>query len=386
MIFFFLYISLIWFGYLINYLMHNERRESSETSNPFLQKDLPSSYEVEIKVYGSKVKESNDPFLIYNATAGGSGDANPMDLCNKGGIKVITSIYFKNNNESSVDCKRNRLNEFTDEYILKLKYVGIPKQEIKDQFINIEFISDYTYAFHFFQWKFKSVWDYGFADAATSYSEVESIMTPQTNKDTNKNITAAFKGPTPTLINIDLIPTHYVNEVEGNFHEGYRVHLADFYRGSTVNKRTLVNKYIASGEELQGMQVQFVVSSSPILFQVRIQKVRSILEVAAYMLGFLAGFILIVRAAKYYLLKERYFLELEKDCEKFFGRHNEVKFEEDDDDSNIELMRLERTRLKVRTSQTDGIREDTHYRSSIGQHDNSELNDDEEQDLRQLEI
>lgn len=388
MIFFTLYILLIWLGYLINYLVYNERRESSETSNPFLQKDLPSSYEIEIRAFGSKVKESNAPFLIFNATAGEDPDANPTDLCKGNGIRVITSVYFKNSNETFRECKRNRLNEFTDEYVLNLKYVGIPKQEIKDGFINIDYDSDYTFAFHFFQWKFKSVWNYGFEDIATSFSEVEGIMTPQDVKDSNKNITAAFKGPIPTVLKMNLIPTHYINEADGITQDGYRAHLASFERGSTVNKRTLVDRYLALGEELKGMQIQFMVSGSPVLFQVRIQKVKSILEVVAYMLGFLAGFILIVRAAKYYLLKERYFLELEKECEKYFGRHNEIKFEEDDDITSVEMMRLERTRLKARTSNVEDIREDTRLtnRNSTIQLDNSELNDEDEQELRKLEV
>lgn len=96
MVFFVMYIIIIWLGYLTNYMVYNERRESSETSNPFLQKELPSSYEIEITAYGSKVKESNAPFLIYNATANQKPDANPDDLCKKHYHEVIDSIYFKN--------------------------------------------------------------------------------------------------------------------------------------------------------------------------------------------------------------------------------------------------------------------------------------------------
>lgn len=147
---------------------------------------------------------------------------------------------------------------------------------------------------------------------ATAFSEVEQIMAPQTISDLNLNITSAFKGPETTALYLSLIPTHYVNEAEGVIHNGYRVHLNDFKRGSTVNKRNLINQYMATGAELSGFSVTFILNNNELYFQVRIQKVRSILEVLAYMLGFLAGFILIVRAAKYYLLKERYFLELEK--------------------------------------------------------------------------
>lgn len=285
------------------------------------------------------------------------------------------------------------MNEFTDAYTFKLQYREIPKQDIKDQFVSVELKSDYTYAFHFFEWKFRAVWEYGFGDFPLAYSEVEGILTPQAVKDSNKNITSAFKGPVPTMMYFTLIPTQYVNEVEGVAHTGYRVHLNDFERGSTVNKRTLVNRYQATGEEFTGFRVQLMINNGSTLYQVRIQKIKSILEVVAYMLGFLAGFILIVRGAKYYLLKETYFLELEKQCEKLFGRHNELKHEDDEDEAtNIELMRLERTRMRARNSRdshNDSAREETklnNRNADTVQLDGSELNDDEEDDLKQLQI
>ena len=268
-----------------------------------------------------------------------------------------------------------------------MKFKEIPETEVKNQFINIALNSEYTYAFHFFEWEFRAVWEYGFEDMPVAFSEMKGIMTPQKVRDSNKNITKAFKGPDPTYLQMSLIPTHYVNEVEGTAHDGYRVHFENFIRGSTVNKRNLVNRYIASGDELKGMTVQFVVNSSPMFFQVRIQRIKSILEVAAYMLGFLAGFILLIRAAKYYMLKETYFLELEKECEQYFGRHNEIKYEEEDDITNIELMRLERTRNRGSSSKRkvdDESHIDTH--NSVIQLDNSELNEDDENDLKKLAI
>lgn len=158
----------------------------------------------------------------------------------------------------------------------------------------------------------RSVWEYDFADRPLAYSEVQGIMTPQAIKESNKNITTGFKGPDPTLLYFNLIPTHYVNEIEGIVRDGYRIHFADHIRGTTVNKRTLVNEYTASGEDFRGFKVQLWMTNNEMLFQVRVQKIKSILEVLSFMLGFLAGFILVVRVAKYYLLKETYFLELEK--------------------------------------------------------------------------
>ena len=112
------------------------------------------------------------------------------------------------------------MNEFTDEYTMKLEFVDVPKGDIKDQFVHLLFDSDYTYAFHFFRWKFKSVWEYGFEDIPIAFSEIEGVMTPQMVQDSNKNITKAFKGPEPTTMEMSLIPTHYVNEGDGSNHEG----------------------------------------------------------------------------------------------------------------------------------------------------------------------
>jgi len=390
-VFFVLYIGVIWIGYLSNYVLFNERRESSETDNPFQKKDLPSSFEIELNVYLSKVKESKAPFLIFNATAGEKPDANPDDLCRKYKHTISDSTYFKSANYSDAQCERTRLNEFTDVYKLKMVYKEIEAQQIKDQFISIRFETDFTQAVHFFEWKFKAVWDYGYMDYATAYSELSGIMTPQDVKNSNKNITSAFKGPQPTVLNLNLIPTHYVNEVEGVVHNGYRVHFADFQRGSIVNKRTLVNEFLSTGEKFEGFSMFFVMNNNQEYFQVRIQKIKSILEVIAYMLGFLSGFILIVRGIKYYLLKETYFLELEKNCEKLFGRHNEMKYEEDDDVTNIELMRLQRTRYRNASqgiSREEDIRDDSKLtqRNDTMQLDNSELNEDDESDLKNLQI
>ena len=398
MIFFIMYIILIWSGYLVNYLLYNERRESSETRNPLLNKNLPSSYEVEIIAYGSKVKESNAPFLIYDANKGEKADANPDDLCEyyQGEIDlhrstqeiVQVSQYFRTAKEASMECKRSRLNEFSDEYTIKLKFKDLEESKITQEFMNIQLNTDHTFAFHFFKWKFRSVWEYGFNEMPVAFSEMEGIMSPQKVVNSNKNITKAFKGPDPTYLSISLIPTHYINEVEATNHDGYRVHLEKFWRGSTVNKRTLVNRYLATGKELKGMTVHFEINKSEMFFQVRIEKVKSILEVLAFMLGFLAGFILLVRAIKYYLLKETYFLELEKTCEQYYGRHNELKYEEDDDITNIELLKLDRTRFKTRASRDGVVGEsaDLTNRQSVIQLDKSDLNDEEEKDLRNLAI
>lgn len=226
-----------------------------------------------------------------------------------------------------------------------------------------------------------------------AWSELQGTMTPQPLKETNKNITAAFKGDVPSVIYFSLIPTHYVDEVAAVNYKGYRVHLSKFERGSTVNKRTLTNKYTALGDDLEGFQVQFMLNTATTLFQVRIERIKSIIELFAYMLGFLAGFILVVRVAKYYLLRETYFLELEKHCEKLFGRQTDFKRDDDDDITNIELMRLERSRARIMNSSTVDRRQEHNEQDRLRnrntdavQLDKSDLNEEDEHDLKKLEI
>ena len=81
----------------------------------------------------------------------------------------------------------------------------------------------------------------------------------------------------------------------------------------------------------------------------------------AYMLGFLAGFVLLIRAIKHYLLKDTYFSNLEKEWDKLFGRHQEAKFEDDDEDiSDISLQKLERSRIRVMDTSGE-IKEEVKY-------------------------
>ena len=96
----------------------------------------------------------------------------------------------------------------------------------------------------------------------------------------------------------------------------------------------------------------------------------------------------------YYLLRETYFLELEKQWEKLFGRHSDFKREDDDDDiTNIELMRLERSRARIMNNSSIDRRQENEEQNKLKnrnsdavQLDKSDLNDEEENDLRKLQI
>lgn len=92
MVIFVLYISVIWLSYLYDYLANNERRESSETASPFFNTNFESSFELELKIYVSKVKESDSSLLImWND----QNDPNPTDLCKTYKHKIEESLFFK---------------------------------------------------------------------------------------------------------------------------------------------------------------------------------------------------------------------------------------------------------------------------------------------------
>ena len=309
-LFFIYYIAIIWMGYFYHYLARNEHRELSETFKSNIQSEIPSSFEIEIKAYMSKVKESDTPFLMYRSSHG--VDTNYIDLCKKKKYSIQGSPHLKLASEQYSSCKRERLNDFTDVYTLKSVYKNIPKDKDYTKIINIELHSNYTQVVHFFHWKLKSVWEYDNSEKPLAYSEAEGIMTPQDIENQNLNITKAFKGPDPTILFFDLVQTHYMNEIEGVSRDGYRVSYTDYIRGSTVNKRTLINQYQYSGENLEGFQVQFRLKDNKMLYQVRIQKIRSIFGVLTFMFAFLAAFLFVVRIAKYHLSKLEYFKQLDE--------------------------------------------------------------------------
>jgi hypothetical protein len=86
----------------------------------------------------------------------------------------------------------------------------------------------------------------------------------------NKNITTAFKGPYTTHINLDLTPTSYVSEPDSYSYTGYRTYYKEVERGSVVNKRTMLLQYTPDGAENQGLNIEFVASTTNKIYSVRV--------------------------------------------------------------------------------------------------------------------
>lgn len=88
---------------------------------------------------------------------------------------------------------------------------------------------------------------------------------------------------------IDLTPTYYVNEIEGIRYQGYRGHLKNYERGSIVNERTMLNSRTPRGFPNEGFELEFITETNENVYQVRVVRHRSFLEIMALILGLVAG-------------------------------------------------------------------------------------------------
>ena len=152
-----------------------------------------------------------------------------------------------------------------------------------------------------------------------AYSEVSGIMTPQSMEASNKNITTAFKGPKTTHITLDLTPTSYVSEIDSYSYSGYWSYYKDVERGSVVNKRTMLLQYTPEGYENKGLNIEFVCSTTNKIYQVRVSRNRTMIEIFAFILGSIAGFVFIARTIKYCLEDMEYFKAKDRECDMLFG-------------------------------------------------------------------
>jgi cell division protein FtsL len=63
-IFFIVVSILICSGFIINFMVFNTKTVISETKNPYMNRDMPSSYHFNVTVYMSKFIETSSPFQM----------------------------------------------------------------------------------------------------------------------------------------------------------------------------------------------------------------------------------------------------------------------------------------------------------------------------------
>ena len=233
----------------------------------------------------------------------------------------------------------------TDEYTLILWIKDIKDEAPNNAFIRIEVDSEYEQIFHFFKWEYWNIWRF-YESYPLSYSKVSGFITPQMTTKSNKNITAAFRGPASTKLNFKLTPTHYGNEIESQNFEGYQVYLDEYIRGSIVDERNMANSILSSGSPSKGFSIEVFSDVTNKINHVEVQRVKSILEVIAYIFGFTAGFIIIAHLLKYFLSKEEYFKGLDRECDTLFGsleQQETVKLNRSKNSSEITLKDMHDT-------------------------------------------
>lgn len=214
--------------------------------------------------------------------------------------------------EYPFSCVRKALSNGTDEYTLRLYITGIDDEAPDHQFVRFTVNSEYQQVFHFFKWEYWNIWSFK-EDVPISYSKLKGFVTPQMVTKSNQNITSAFRGPESSKLYFRLTPTHYGNEIESQTFQGYQVFLDKYDRGSVVTKRNMASKITESGKPSKGLNIEMETSTGETLIHVQVQKTKNFLEVLAYILGFIAGFVLVSHALKYFLSNEEYFLGLDRE-------------------------------------------------------------------------
>jgi len=145
----------------------------------------------------------------------------PEDLCSH--ISLQKSAYFEQTDDEVFTCQRVKLSDFSDAHLLILELGDIVGGKPDNGLIRFTVDSSYNRIFHFFRWKFMSIWE-EVDGIPTAYSEVSSITTPQETHLRNKNITSAFKGPGTNHIKMELTPTAYISEPDDYAFSGYRAY------------------------------------------------------------------------------------------------------------------------------------------------------------------
>lgn len=344
MAFFILIVTIVSIGFFVNYFMFNSKTVLFETKNPYLDRAYPSSYQFKVNLYTSRFLDSTDSRGRHRI----DDMAEPLpDLCKMRKIDFSLSRYFQQAEDKNKQftCTRNQMSQGTDEYVLTLKIFGIKDEAPEHAFIRFQVDSDYEQIYHFFKWEYWNVWRF-YETIPISYSKVSGFVTPQMVTKSNKNITAAFRGPESTQLNFRLTPTHYGNEIESQNFEGYQVFLDSMERGSVVNKRNMANSVVENGLPSAGINIEMFSHVSDTLNHVQVQRVKSLLETLAYVLGFTAGFVIIAHLMKYFLAKEEYFKSLDRECDTLFGSLDSERItlntviNRDSSSGNIEMRRF----------------------------------------------
>ena len=185
-------------------------------------------------------------------------------------------------------------------------------------FVQFMVDSDYTQIVHFFKWEYWNIWKF-YGTSPLAYSKISGYTTPQKMHKFDQNITAGFKGPESTKIFYNLIPTYYDNKIEGQSYKGYQVYADEVHRGSTVNKRNMVNEKTPDAWSNSGFDLELDSSIVDAVYTVQVEHARGIVKTMIYILGFIAVLMLVSFIMKKLLSKQNYFKSLEREYRTIYG-------------------------------------------------------------------
>ena len=310
-----LYIILqIWLagGFIAKYFLFNERIEATEITNVAHQNSLPESYIISITIYSSFIYE--DPTSLLKNT----DSIGPFNLCDMSIMKIGYSSYFSQAYNKNITWNRRSLSPFTDQFDIVIKLDELSLADPTGAYINVRFKSEQNRVFHFFKWQFKSIWSSSISSSNGWYSMAKSMMLPQKLYNNNLNFTASFRGPDPSIIALELTPAFYLDEIKASSLKGYRVQTLNLQKGSVINERTLTNLYTIDGQLSEDFSIRFETYLSSNIYNVRVIRLRTILDVLAQNLGLLAGLAFICRFAKFLLMKWNVWLHLDREYNMYF--------------------------------------------------------------------
>ena len=102
-------------------------------------------------------------------------------------------------------------------------------------------------------------------------------------------------------------------------YNGYRTYFKDIDRGSIVTERSMLLQNTPEGLENKGFDLEFVMEIEDKIYMVREVRIRSFIEICAFILGSIAGFVFIARVLKFYLGDQEYFRAKDRECDMLFG-------------------------------------------------------------------
>jgi hypothetical protein len=221
-------------------------------------------------------------------------------------------------------CTRKRLSAYTDEFNILVKLDELALADPADANIVFKFKSEANRVVHFFRWEFQSIWSSTIDEYSDSYSMIKGTMIPQSLYGNNLNISTAFRGPDPTVITFELTPTYYSDEINSANLEGYRVHHRSFKRGSYINERTLNNLYNYDGRYSEDFSIKFETILSSNVYNVRVIRLRSVIDIATQILGLLAGLAFICRFMKFILMRFNVWEHLDREYNLYYKDDNRM--------------------------------------------------------------